>query len=472
MQLSHRREEMSVNVFIFRRDLRIEDNRALIRLSKLNSKPIIPIFIYNPQQVDPAKNKYYSSHAFSFMLECLHDIKDTLYFFEGDDISVLSKIHSKLHIEAIGFNRDHTPFAKQRDSTLISWCNNAGIPVVSEDDYVLFSYGDKRLRENGAYEVYTPFYRQCVKLLSLIEKPNAVVVPQRRWYKSTIQGSITLDSIIKKNKDKNHGDRMIKGGRQNALHIINAINKGVFESYDITRNFPSLDKTTKLSAYLKFGCVSIREAFWVCLNRHNTEHGLVRELLWREFYAHITWHIPRVLQGEPMKLKYIGKKIWIDDGAAAFKAWCEGRTGFPFVDAGMRCLVKTGFLHNRLRMVVAMFLVKDLLVDWRQGEMFFAKHLVDYDPASNSGGWQWAASIGADAQPYYRIFNPWLQSAKFDRDALFIKTYIPELTQVPSKSIHKWNEDHINYYHIKYPSPIVDHKIQSKKALRMFTTHK
>jgi len=459
-------KQISLNIFIFRRDLRIQDNTALWRMSRLNTKPILPLFIFNPQQIDPAKNPYYSFTSFNFMLECLQDLKDIIYFCEGNDISVLSKIYARYEIQSIGFNRDHTPFAKQRDQKIIEWCKEHSIPLVIDDDYVLFSYGDKQLRDVGHYEVFTPFYKKALKIRDIIRKPENSSIPQRRWFRGTVPNRITLKNH---SQDEISTQRTIMGGRQNALQILAAINKGEFQRYDSTRNFPALNKTTKLSAYLKFGSVSIREVFWLCMHRYGKDHGLVRELLWREFYAHITWHVPRVLNGEPLKLKYKNKKLWEEDDVRQnLKAWCEGKTGFPFVDAGMRCLVQTGFLHNRLRMVVAMFLVKDLLIDWKEGERFFAKHLVDYDPASNSGGWQWAASVGADAQPYFRIFNPWLQSHKFDKDAVFIKQYIPELQQVPPKHIHEWHIHFKDYTDIDYPSPIIDHKTQTQKAIMLF----
>lgn len=454
-----------VNVFIFRRDLRIEDNAALIKLSQHNNKPILPIFIFNPQQIDSSRNPYYSHACFNFMLECITELKATLsnlHVFQGNDVSVLTRILGKCKISAVGYNTDHTPFAKHRDDIIVEWCKKNSIDIVTANDYVLINYEDKKLRENGCYEVYTPFYRKVLQLISAIPKP-AGRIAQRRWCTDKVNGTVNIPS-----PQKLPAQRNIMGGRKNALFILKNIQDGAFKQYDATRNIPALDKTTKMSAFLKFGCISIREAFWECYNKYGKEHGLVRELLWREFYAHITWHTPRVLQGEPMKLRYKNSILWKDDTNDMFKKWCEGNTGFPFVDAGMRCLIHTGFLHNRLRMVVAMFLVKDLHIDWRQGERFFAQCLVDYDPASNSGGWQWATGIGADAQPYYRLFNPWVQSLKFDRNADFIKKWIPELTDVPSKQIHEWHLYHNTHPDIKYPKPIIDHKQEAQTALLMF----
>lgn len=459
-----------INIFIFRRDLRCRDNKALYKLSKSNGFPIMPIFIFNKQQTDPQRNPYYSEACFGFMLESLGDLKadvPCLNVFEGNDVAILSKILSRFSINTVAFNVDHTPFAKQRDSLITTWCANNGVHVLTDYDYVLFPYEHSRLREKGCYEVFTPFYRKCLKIMDDVERPYATI-PHRRWLQIKMNGTINIPQ-----HKVSPALRNLRGGRTNALQILENVYKGSFSKYESTRDIPILDKTTKLSAYLKFGCVSVREAFWACVDTYGKGHGLVREVLWREFYAHIMWHLPRLLNGEPMKLKYKNVILWKPDNAHtrdSFKKWCDGKTGFPFVDAGMRCLLNTGFLHNRLRMVVAMFLVKDMHIDWRWGERFFAQHLVDYDPASNSGGWQWAASVGADAQPYYRIFNPWIQSSKFDRTAEFIKKWVPELKDVPAKDIHEWHATHSKHVDVDYPPPILDHKERAQEALRMFTS--
>ena len=456
-----------INVFIFRRDLRYEDNTAFNHLLMQSTRKILPIFIFNPTQIHKQNNPYYSGPAVEFMIECIRDVKG-IQCMVGDDIHVLETILRKHIIDVVAFNNDHTPFAKARDERIQQWCVEKGIACHMSPDYVLFDYDDIKTDGGRHYEVYTPFYKKCIKHISKVHAP----IEHR--HQSVTARLLTFPGCIKPDTMAPHHAtpaRDIKGGRTNALMILDRIKSKEFKKYDKERDYPSLNKTTRLSPYLKFGCISIREAFFASKKAYGLNHGLVRELLWREFYAHLCWHVPRVLQGRPMRTKFDSLITW-EQGPTQdeyFKKWCSGHTGFPFVDAGMRCLKTTGFLHNRLRMIVAMFLTKDLLVDWRLGERYFATQLVDYDPASNSGGWQWAASVGADAQPYYRIFNPWLQSEKFDKDAAFIKTYVPELKQIPAKSIHKWYQDHELFKNIGYPAPIVQHKEQTTKVLAYFT---
>lgn len=461
-------------VFIFRRDLRYEDNLALQKLMSAYPKSkIYPIFIFNPTQIDKDTNTYYSGAAVEFMIECIRDVRGIQCFY-GDDIHILNGVLKKCKIDALAFNEDHTPFARARDQRIREWCTTKGIPVITTCDYVLFDYEHGPIKtENGRhYEVYTPFYKRCLKHIRDIPQP---VIQRQLSISSRLTTIVGVTGLVKPDlfmPKTTAPSRDLLGGRTRALMILDRIKSKEFAKYDRERDYPSHpEKTTRLSAYLKFGCISIREAFHACKETYGIQHGLVRELLWREFYAHVCWHVPRVLAGNPLKQRYDIQQTWIDGPKQDefFRKWCAGKTGFPFVDAGMRCLAKTGFLHNRLRMVVAMFLTKDLMVDWRKGERYFATQLVDYDPASNSGGWQWAASVGADAQPYYRVFNPWLQSEKFDKDAVFIKTHLPELNHVPSKSIHHWYKDHENFKHVGYPVPIVDHKEQSAIVLSYFT---
>lgn len=463
------------NVFVFRRDLRTVDNLALELLQQAHpDTPTILVFIFNPQQIHPEKNPYYSAAAVEFMIECLGDIPG-LQCFYGEDIDVMNRILKQVPINAIGFNTDYTPFARARDDQLSSWAASHGIQVVTANDYVLFDFKIKT--EGGKdYSVYTPFYRKCMANSSLVPRPETVPFEKNtgsKIYNKPLQGAVKASRFLPPTSMA-PPERTIRGGRKNALAILEKIRKKHFAGYEKERDYPALDKTTKLSAYMKFGCVSVRETFYESLKAYGPSHGLVRELIWREFYANVLNHIPHVLEGQvkkhpnrPMYLKYDGLK-WPQD-TATFRRWCEGRTGFPFVDAAMICMNRTGYMHNRLRMIVAMFLTKDMHQDWRLGERYFATRLVDYDPASNSGGWQWAGSIGADAQPYFRIFNPWSQSERFDKDAAFIKRWIPALKDVPARSIHRWYDDHGAYKHTGYPAPMLDHATESRKAISYFS---
>lgn len=470
-----------VNVFIFRRDLRVTDNTSLHAVSqKYPDIPILPIFIFNPKQIEPDANAYYNGCIVAFMLESLASL-DTqlngyLQCFHGDDEDVLKKIATQVDIQCIAFNKDFTPFAVQRDAKLTTFATSRNIEVISANDYTLFDFDI--LTENGKpYEVFTPFYRKCLKLESKIADVTPSTAKGLRIYKRFLMHRVK--TITKYLHQEHMPLRTLIGGREHAHAILKRLEQKMYKKYDSERDYPALDKTTKMSAYLKFGCMSIREAFHTCVKTYGLSHGLVRELIWREFYAHITHFFPNILQGqigkkknEPLKGKYMHLS-W-EDNKDMFQAWCEGKTGFPIVDAAMICMNKTGYMHNRLRMIVASFLVKDLHIDWTHGERYFAQRLVDYDPSSNSGGWQWAASVGADAQPYFRIFNPWLQSEKFDKQCVFIKKWLPALANVPPAHIHAWHA-YCNQYQkndiVYYPCPIVEHAKAVRKTKAMYVAH-
>ncbi|MFW6378774.1 MAG: cryptochrome/photolyase family protein [Nanoarchaeota archaeon] len=249
------------------------------------------------------------------------------------------------------------------------------------------------------------------------------------------------------------------GGRLEALSILDDLDR--YSDYAQERNIPSHDATTKLSAHHKFGTVSIRESFHAMKETLGEDHPLLRQLYWRDFFTGIAYYHPRVFAGTFQDIDETG--LW-DDDADRFKRWCDGMTGFPLIDAGMRQLVKTGYMHNRLRMATASFLTKDLHIDWRWGERFFANHLIDYDPSVNNASWQWAASTGSDAQPYFRIFNPWRQQKRFDPDGEYIRKWVDELGAVSGKDLLDIEKKPVH----GYPSPIIDHKVERDKTLERF----
>ena len=224
-----------------------------------------------------------------------------------------------------------------------------------------------------------------------------------------------------------------------------------------------MEGTTRLSAHHKFGTISIRESYWVVKRELGNSSQLITELYWRDFFTHVAFHFPHVFKGA-FREEYNGLE-W-SKSKKNFDAWCEGKTGFPIVDAGMRQLKETGWTHNRVRMITASFLVKDLHIDWRWGEKFFAQHLVDYDPAVNNGNWQWVAGSGCDAAPYFRVFNPWTQQKKFDQDVKYIKKFIPELEKLTAKQIHDWEKRQVDG--IAYPAPIIDHAEARKETLKRY----
>ena len=428
---------MEINIFIFRRDLRVHDNLGLNRLiEQAGNHNIFPIFIFNPKQIYAKYNPYYSNNAVQFMIECLNDLDEHIHvnYYEGDDIKILEGLSKKYKIKNIAFNKDYTPFSVRRDNAILSWCQKKGINVIMEEDYTLFKMGSITNASKKPYQVFTPFYNRCMKMKVL--KPVNMQVAKI----NVVKGGGRSTKFDKHKYYKVNDKIAVHGGRKNALERLRKNMGDGSRGYAKTRDYPAADSTTKLSAYIKFGCVSIREVF----AHYSANKALQRELIWREFYAHIMYHFPHIM-GQSFKKKY--DKVRWSNNKRWFQLWCEGKTGYALVDAGMRQLNETGWMHNRVRMIVAMFLTKDLLIDWRWGEKYFATKLVDYDPASNNGGWQWSASTGTDAQPYFRIFNPDLQIKKYDKNYEYIK---------------RWNPD---YKNIK---KIVDHSERAKIAIKVF----
>lgn len=446
-------KRIDINVFIFRRDLRVEDNLALdslIRMSK--DVKILPIFIFNQKQINPKYNEYYSKKCCEFMIQCLKDLnlklKDSLCYFFGSDIDVLKQLLGYFEINNLAFNLDYTPYARNRDSMLIEFCNKNKINLITQEDYTLLPMDHIK-----PYKMFTPFYRNMMGQITEIPSPLKDYDIKNIKHMILDNHSKIKHMLIKDiSKYHDYEDIItIKGGREHALTIFDKIKKG-------------LSKDTGLSPYMKFGCVSVRECFDLVQKRYGNTHDLIRQLIWREFYAKIVYNNERVLQGKPLKDKYDDIK-WDD---TYFDAWKQGKTGFPIVDAAMRQLKKEGFLNNRLRMIVASFAVKDLMIDWRMCERYYATQAIDYDPCSNNGGWQSTAGVGTDtAQPYFRILNPWIQSLKYDKDCVYIKKWISELNSVSPEDIHRWFEV-CHKYDNKYPKTIVDHKVQVKKFERLF----
>lgn len=489
---------INYHIFIFRRDLRIQDNLALLKLiSVINTKNekgkhvIIPLFIFNSKQIEHNRNKYFNKHSVEFLIQSLTSLDKELHnkllymHTTTNDIDVLNNIKHGLETEhnkltSVSFNADYTPFAIKRDREIEDWCKNNNIDIITEQDYTLLPINTVLTNSGSYFSVFTPFYK---KFLTLSKQVPEVSNINQKQLKTSLYKTIP---VIKGIKDKTtvkdyyfnkpNKDLFVIGGRDNALTILKKIHNGHFKEYDKERDYPSLkDKTTKLSAYLKFGCVSIREVYYTILNTYGIGHGLIRELIWKEFYACIVYNKPRVLNAQialrgnnlPFKEKYDNVK-W-EYNEEWFARWCKGHTGFPIVDAAMRQMNATGWMHNRCRMIVASFLVKDMLMDWTLGEQYFAQQLVDYDPASNSGGWQFSSSTGVDAQPYFRIFNPFSQSLKFDADCQYIKKWIPELQHIDNKSIHTWEVSYEKHKdETSYPKPMLIHKEQSKKVLELF----
>jgi deoxyribodipyrimidine photo-lyase len=435
-------------IFLFHRDFRIIDNVGFAAATRECSK-LYPIFIFTPSQVTD-ENKYKSTNAIQFMIEALDDLDSQLqkhnskcHCFYGDTTAIVRELIKRLDIKTVYFNRDYTPFAVKRDTELAEQC---GCECKTYSDYYLVEPGTLVNGSGEPYRKFTPFYK---KALASRIKTDATPSPRfsvlDKIPPSTMEHQILLkDAYFRFTGSNLNPDILGIGCRAEALARLTRIP----QKYDATHNTLAVS-TTELSPYIKFGCVSIREVY------RSIQNGAIRrQLLWRDFYAHVLFAHPHL--GKPLDPKY--ERIAWDNNRAHFAAWCAGKTGFPVVDACMRQLNTTGYMHNRGRLIVASFLVKTLLIDWRWGEKYFATHLVDYDVASNHGNWLWIAGGGADSQEYFRIFNPWSQSAEHDPDAIYIKRWVPELADVPVRDIHAPNPD-------KYLKPIVDYAEQKAHVL-------
>lgn len=450
------------SVFIFRRALRRKDNTGLITALK-QSRQVIPCFIFNPKQLED--NEYKSENAVQFMVESLKDLESQLkqyegglYKFYGEQHKVVKELIKKENIDAVFTNRDYTPFSKKRDEGVRNICKQKNVDFIQKNDYLLIEPEHIETNQGDPYKVFTPFYKKAKR--QRIDKPE----PNQHTNYHTdkiefAQGNKIYERVLNAKNEQ----LFQHGGRKEAMKIIRNLHS--YDNYQEEREIPIEDGTTGMSAHNKFGTISIREFYWDIREQLNKNHELIRELFWRDFFTHIAFHFPKVF-GEPFYEKY--KQFNWSYSKKKFQAWKDGRTGLPIVDAGMRQLNTTGWMHNRVRMIVASFLTKDLRIDWRWGEKYFATQLVDYDPAVNNGNWQWAASTGCDSQPYFRIFNPWSQQKDYDPDAKYIKKWIPELEKVEPDKIHQLNENTKPIEKINYPEPIIDHDTQREKTLKKF----
>lgn len=456
---------MRKGLFIFHRDLRIHDNIGLIEAAK-KCEVLYTCFIFTPEQVGP-KNEYRSANAIQFMIESLAELAEEikemggkLLLFHGSQTAVLKHCIQVLELDGIFFNKDYTPYAVQRDKDAAELCAQQKIACEMFADYYLFEPGTVTTGGGSgeAYKKYTPFYEATIR--RPVNKPRTSIVhflikPTKKLEHETTLAAMKIGSP--------NPDILVHGGRGPGLARLRLALREQAR-YDDTRDHFK-NRTTHLSAYIKFGCVSIREVYHAIKRRFGLHHGLIRELLWREFFAHVLFSYPDVL-GPSYQPRY--RHLSWSKSTTAFEKWTQGKTGFPLVDAAMRELNTTGYMHNRGRMTVASFLVKTLLIDWRWGEKYFAQHLTDYDIASNNGGWQGISGTGVDMKPYFRDMNPWIQSAKFDRDAEYIKRWLPELAKVEPRDIHQWHTAHENNKGIDYPAPMVDYDEQKKKMLALY----
>jgi deoxyribodipyrimidine photo-lyase len=449
------------SLFLFHRDLRLVDNTGL-NLALTQSESVFPAFIFDSRQIE--KNPYGGLVSVGCMVRALNDLdqelmhkKSGLSIGYGVTHEVLKKWIKDNAIDVVFSNRDYTPFAQHRDDQIAQVCAELGVSFIVSEDALLSPVGSVLKSDKKPYTIYTPFFNNASQ--------HHVDTPNTESFVSLSNESlseITIEQVCKKHHLVPSPDSLF-GGRTQGLKVLSSLSQ--FTQYDKERNIPAHDEgTTHLSIHHKFGTISPRETYHAVVKSLGKTHTLIRELYWRDFFTHIAHYFPHVF-GESFKPEY-DQLEWEGDGSL-FRAWCDGQTGFPIVDAGMRQLNETGYMHNRVRMIVASFLTKDLRVDWRLGERYFAQHLADYDPAVNNGNWQWAASTGCDAQPYFRIFNPWTQQKTYDPDCLYIKKWVPELATVSAKEIHALEKGGL-FTISGYPKPIVDHDVERKKTLLWF----
>ena len=469
-----------MHIFLFHRDLRLNDNTTLIHQIKTVGN-VVPIFIFPPEQINPSKNNYFSNNAVQFMIESLHELYDVIkeyngmmYFFKGDNMTVLKAINRIIPIKSIGFNIDYTPYAVKRDNMIKLWCDGHNIPCYMMEDYALYDIigGQTKKVNNTPYLKFTPFRNYCMKNLKVREVDKFKLFKFDKNTKlNKLKYNINKSDINDFYELNNHIN--VRGGRINGLEILKNIN--TFKDYTQKRDLMNYN-TTFLGAYNHFSTISIREVYHTIYDILGKKSGLINELHWRDFYYNICWYFPHILQGQISNMNISFKKeyeniVW-SYNKKLFEKWCNGETGFPLIDSCMKQLNTVGFMHNRGRMVCASFLTKDLHIDWRWGEQYFATKLVDYDPISNSQGWMWCCGNGTDSQPWFRIFNPWTQSIKYDKDCIYIKKWLPELNSVPNKDIHNWYKPSIHNKwldnNIKYYIPIIEHDEERLKTITLY----
>ncbi|MFL0681743.1 MAG: cryptochrome/photolyase family protein [Algoriphagus aquaeductus] len=418
----------------FRRDLRTDDHTALFYALQ-QEKEVLPLFIFDKNILEHLEEK--ADARVQFIHRKINELKS---FFEQKGSSLLIKygrpeevyadLLSEFDIQGVYTNRDYEPYAKERDGKIEAMLKTKNISLLSFKDQVIFEPGEILNGSGEFYKVFTPFSKNWLEKFKQT-KIHPLSEPNWKNLVSTqpLPG-ISLEEM---------------GFQPSPIEIPSAVaDQDIIRHYDETRNFPAQKGTTRLGIHLRFGTISVRKLAQVASQLNDT---YLNELIWREFYMMILAYNPQVVD-KAFKPAY--DRIPWRNNVQEYKAWCEGKTGFPIVDAGMRELNATGYMHNRVRMIVASFLTKHLLIDWRWGEAYFAKKLLDFELASNNGGWQWAAGTGTDAQPYFRVFNPDSQTEKFDKDLRYIKKWIPELGTN------------------SYPKPIVDHKFARTRAIETY----
>jgi len=423
----------NTSIFWFRRDLRLDDNTGLSEALKSGNK-VIPIFIFDKNILDQLEDKYdrrvdYIHQALEKINEELHKAGTSLLTYYGKPLDVFKKLIADYDIGSVYCNSDYEPSAIKRDNEIKDYLQSKKIDFIDLKDQVIFEKSEIVKDNNEPYTVYTPYSKKWKKTLSEKDYSNHIL-KKDQFRELPKKAILSLKDIGFEKTDLEFAEPKLESK--------------IIDEYDKKRDFPALDATTHLGIALRFGTISVRKCVKFALSHNET---WLNELIWREFFMQILFHFPKVVN-HSFKEKY--DNIQWRNNETEFEKWCSGETGYPIVDAGMRQLNQTGRMHNRIRMVVASFLTKHLLIDWRWGEAYFAKKLLDYDLSANNGNWQWAAGCGCDAAPYFRVFNPDEQTKKFDKELKYIR---------------KWNPDFENNV---LDDKIVEHKFARERALKTY----
>ncbi|MCH8553569.1 MAG: DNA photolyase family protein [Schleiferiaceae bacterium] len=426
---------MQTTIFWFRRDLRLHDNKGLFK-ALTEAGNVQPLFIFDKDILDKLSDT--ADKRVSFLHDTISNLKQelekmgsTLLVKYGKPFEVWQSLIDELDITAVYLNRDYEPYAQNRDKAIFDLLAERDIKCYGSKDHVIFEKSEVVKDDGKPYTVFTPYSKKWKKLLSeadLKDYPS-----EEHLHKLNIMDASAMPSL----EDMGFTYTSYEAGALTPR-------EEVVTNYHLDRDLPSKKGTTRVSVSLRFGLSSIRQ---FAKKGSALNEKWLNELIWRDFYQMIIYHFPHSVKNS---FKPAYDAIEWENDEVTFRAWCEGRTGYPIVDAGMRELNTTGFMHNRVRMIVASFLTKHLLIDWRWGEAYFAEKLMDFELASNVGGWQWAASSGCDAAPYFRVFNPYLQQDKFDKDYEYVKKWVPE------------------FQSSQYPAPIIEHKYARERVLKRF----
>lgn len=426
----------TVNIFWFRRDLRLTDNAGLYH-ALTGNKAVVPVFIFDKNILDKLTDR--ADKRVGFIHDALQEIQSllikmgsSLEVYYGTPAEAFQNLCSKYMIDQVFINHDYEPVARQRDQEIAAFLKTKSAVLLSYKDQVIFEKDEVAKDDGKPYTVFTPYSR---KWKAALQDFHLQAYPTKKYFANFYQQPpLAITSL-----------QQMRFLSTKKSYPAKDLDEQLILKYSEKRNFPAIAGTSRLGVHLRFGTISIRS---LAKKSSSLSETFLNELIWRDFYQMILWHFPQVGLGKAFKPAYDQIEWRRDEGE--FEKWCLGKTGYPIVDAGMRELNATGFMHNRVRMITASFLAKHLLLDWRMGEAYFAAKLLDFDLAANNGGWQWAAGSGCDAAPYFRIFNPYLQTKKFDPELEYINRWVPELNE------------------LTYPKPIVQHEYARNRCLEVY----